>query len=25
VAPERTNLAEAVTVDPEELGSGGLS
>ncbi|MGY1663519.1 glutamyl-tRNA reductase [Geodermatophilus sp. SYSU D00705] len=25
VAPERTNLAEAVTVDPEELGSGGLT
>jgi glutamyl-tRNA reductase len=25
VAPDRTNLAEAVTVDPEELGSGGLS
>jgi glutamyl-tRNA reductase len=25
VAPERTNLAEAVTVDPEELGSGGPS
>ncbi|MGY1635233.1 glutamyl-tRNA reductase [Geodermatophilus sp. SYSU D00742] len=25
VAPDRTNLAEAVTVDPDELGAGGKS